>query len=48
MTLSEKIDPDANMCYQADGVSRSLMNLVLDSRGGVALYILGQPVDLFG
>jgi transposase InsO family protein len=46
--LSEKIDPDANMCYQADGVSRSLMNLVLDSHGGVVLYILGQPVNLFG
>lgn len=47
-TISEKIDPDAKICYQLDGVSRSLMNLVLDSRGGVAFYILGQPVDLFG
>ena len=46
--LSEKIDPDANRGYPVDGVSRSLMNLVLDSRGGVVLYILGQPVDLFG
>jgi putative transposase len=46
--ISEKIDPDANMCYQSDGVSRSLLNLVMDARGGVALYILGQPVDLFG
>lgn len=46
--LAEKIDPDAKICYQADGVSRSLMNLVLDSRGGIALYILGQRVDIFG
>ena len=47
-SISEKIDPDAKICYQSDGVSRSLMNLVMDSRGGVAFYILGQPVDLFG
>jgi hypothetical protein len=36
------------MCYDSDGVSRSLMNLVLDSHGGVSLYIFGQPVNLFG
>jgi len=47
-SISEKIDPGAGMCYDSDGVSRSLMNLVLDSRGVVSLYILGQPVNLFG
>ena len=47
-SISKKIDPGARMCYDSDGVSRSLMNLVLDSRGAVSLYILGQPVNLFG
>jgi len=46
--IAEKIDPDANKCYPAGSISRSLMNLVMDSRGVVTLYILGQPVDLFG
>jgi putative transposase len=46
--LSEKIDADGTMCYHIDGVSRSLMNLVLDSCGRATFYILGQRVDLFG
>lgn len=46
--ISEKIDPDAKMWYQGEDVSRSLLNLVMDSGGGVSLFILGQRVDLFG
>jgi len=47
-TIFEKIDPDANMCYHCADVSRSLLNLIMDARGEVSLYILGQPVSLFG
>jgi len=47
-TISEKIDPDASVCYMSDGISRSLMNLSMDSSGSVALYILGQRVNIFG
>jgi len=47
-SISEKIDPDGKACYRSDGVTRSLMNLVMDSHGGVALYILGRRVNLFG
>lgn len=46
--LSKKIDPETPIGYDGVDLSRSLMNLVWEPEGRVRLYILGQPVDLFG
>lgn len=46
-SLSKRIDPETQICYDAVEISRSLMNLVLDPEGMVRLYVLGHPVDLF-
>ena len=46
--LSKKIDPETQIGYDGVDLSRSLMNLVWEPEGRVRLYILGQPVDLFG
>ncbi len=46
-SLSKKIDPEAQIGYDGIDISRSLMNLVLEPEGGVKLYVLGHPVDLF-
>ena len=43
--ISEKIDPERDNCY---AVARSLMNLVLAPEGKMMLYIMGQPVEIFG
>ena len=43
--ISEKIDPERENCY---AIPRSLINLVLAPEGGMTLYILGQPVEIFG
>lgn len=47
-SLAEGIDPDSQSGYNGDGLSRSLVNLVLEPRGRVTLYVLGQPTTLFG
>ena len=46
-SLSQKIDPETQICYDGVDISRSLMNLVLEPEGMVRLYVLGHPVDLF-
>ena len=46
-SLSKKIDPETQICYDGVDISRSLMNLVLEPEGMVRLYVLGHPVDLF-
>jgi transposase InsO family protein len=43
--ISEKIDPEIENCY---AIPRSLINLVLAPEGKMTLYILGQPVEIFG
>jgi len=46
-SLSKKIDPETQICYDGVDISRSLMNLVLEPEGMVRLYVLGHSVDLF-
>ena len=46
-SLSKKIDPETQICYDGVDISRSLINVVLEPEGMVRLYILGHPVDLF-
>jgi len=46
-SLSKKIDPETQIGYDSVGISRSLMNLVLEPEGRLRLYVLGHPVDLF-
>ena len=46
-SLSKKIDPETQICYDGVDISRSLINLVLEPEGRVRLYVLGNPVDLF-
>ena len=43
--ISEKIDPEKENGY---AIPRSLVNLVLAPEGGMTLYILGQPIEIFG
>jgi transposase InsO family protein len=47
-SISEGLDPDGQSCYSLGGISRSLINLILEPEGGVFLYILGRPIKLFG
>jgi transposase InsO family protein len=47
-SLSKKIDPETQICYDGVDLSRSLINLVLEPEGRVKLYILGNLVDIFG
>lgn len=46
-SLSKKIDPETQVCYDSVDISRSLINVVLEPEGRVRLYILGHSVDLF-
>jgi len=46
--ISERLDPESETCYGNIGMSRSLINLVLDPEGRVTFYFLGQPIELFG
>ena len=43
--ISEKIDPERENCY---AIPRSVINLVLTPEGKMTLYIMGQPVEIFG
>ncbi|MFX1265397.1 MAG: DDE-type integrase/transposase/recombinase [Promethearchaeota archaeon] len=47
-SICEGLDPDGQSCYSLAGVSRSLINLILEPERGVFLYILGRPIKLFG
>ncbi|MDP6677200.1 MAG: DDE-type integrase/transposase/recombinase, partial [Pirellulales bacterium] len=47
-SMSEGLDPNAETCYVMGGISRSLVNLVLDPGGRMTLYFLGQPLKFFG
>ena len=47
-SMSEGLDPEAETCYVIGGISRSLINLVLEPEGKMTLYFLGQPLKLFG
>jgi transposase InsO family protein len=46
--ICEGLDPTAKTCYVMEGISRSLVNLVIESEGRMTLYFLGQPLKLFG
>jgi hypothetical protein len=43
--ISEKIDPERENCH---AIPRSVINVVLAPEGKMTLYILGQPVEIFG
>jgi transposase InsO family protein len=43
--ISEKIDPERENCH---AIPRSVINLVLAPEGKMTLYIMGQPVEIFG
>ena len=47
-SMSEGLDPKAETCYVMEGISRSLINLVIAPGGRMTLYLLGQPLTLFG
>jgi putative transposase len=46
--ISDGLDPATDSCYARQEVARSLVNVVLEPEGGVRLYVLGQPIKLFG
>jgi len=46
--MSEGLDPEAQTCYVMEGISRSLINLVLEPEGRMTLYLLGKPLKVFG
>jgi len=46
--INERLDPESETCYGRVGISRSLINLVLDPEGRVTFYLLGHPIELFG
>jgi putative transposase len=43
--ISEKIDPEGENCH---AIPRSVINLVMAPEGKMTLYIMGQPVEIFG
>lgn len=47
-SIVEKLDPGVDICYHPEGVSRSLLNLSLDAKGGITLSIMGQQVNVSG
>lgn len=47
-SISEGLDPEAQSCYSSAGIARSLINLVVEPKGGVTIYFLGQPIKFFG
>jgi putative transposase len=46
--ISDGLDPETESCYGMEGISRSLINVVLEAQGRVTLYVLGQPIKVFG
>ncbi len=47
-SISKHLDPEKLNCYDPGGISRSLVNVVLDPSGGITLYLFGHPVKIFG
>jgi len=47
-SITEKIDPGVDNCYNPDGVSRSILNLSWDAKDGITLYIMGQQINVSG
>jgi transposase InsO family protein len=47
-SMCDGLDPEAETCYVTEGISRSLINLVIEPGGRMTLYLLGQPLRLFG
>lgn len=46
--ICDGLDPAEDTCYGRQKVARSVINVVLEPEGGVGLYVLGQPIKLFG
>ena len=46
--IAEYLDPSALDSYNRDGISRSLMNVILESDGGLKLYLFGHPIITLG
>jgi putative transposase len=44
--VEKGIDLDKSPWYGLSAVSRSLMNVTVDEKGGVVLYLFGQPITL--
>jgi len=44
--LGKRMDCNADSCYPFGNIERSIVNLAVDPEGGVALYLMGQPVTL--
>jgi putative transposase len=44
--LGKTMDCDGSLCYPFGNIERSILNLAVDPEGGVALYLMGQPVTL--
>ena len=44
--LGKRMDCNAGTCYPFGNIERSILNLAVDPEGGVALYLMGQPVTL--
>jgi transposase InsO family protein len=45
-SLGKAMDCNAGPCYPFGHIERSILNLAVGPEGGVALYLLGQPVTL--
>jgi transposase InsO family protein len=46
--ISGGLDPDADSCYGMEGLSRSLINVVLEGSGVMSIYLLGHRISIFG
>lgn len=46
--ICDGLDPETHSCYGMEGIWRSLINVVLEPQGTVSLYVLGQPIKIFG
>jgi transposase InsO family protein len=44
--LGKRMECNGSTCYPFGNIERSILNLAVDPEGGVALYLLGQPVTL--
>jgi transposase len=44
--LGKGMDCNGSPCYPFGKIERSILNLAVDPEGGMALYLLGQPVTL--
>ena len=47
-SITDGIDPDADLCYSSEGIPRSMLNLVLDTDGEMKLHVLGKSVTFKG